>query len=216
MTLLLSSKQRLVLIGDSITDAGRGRPVGTFTNGLGEGYPSLVNSLLTAIYPELEIEVLNVGSSGDTVRHLKVRWQTDVIDLKPDWLSIMIGTNDVWRQFDSPEDPTAAVLEDEFTTTLNALVVQTKPLVTGLILLTPFLVETNLSDPFRARMDQYNAIVKAIGGANNVPVVDTQAAFDRATKYVDTTVLAPDHVHPTQPGHVVLAKCLLDALSFEW
>jgi lysophospholipase L1-like esterase len=29
---------------------------------------------------------------------LNARWQRDVLDLSPDWLSIMIGINDVWRQ----------------------------------------------------------------------------------------------------------------------
>ena len=165
MTLLLESNQRLVMIGDSITDAGRARPVGTFDKGLGDGYVSLVNALLTAIYPQLEIEVLNLGIGGNTVRDLKGRWKSDVVNLKPDWLTIMIGTNDVWRQFDRPNDPKAAVYEDEFADTLTALVAETKPLVKGLVLLTPFLIETSLADRFRIKMDSYGALVKSIAEA---------------------------------------------------
>ena len=30
------------------------------------------------------------------------RLQQDVLDLKPGWLSIMIGINDVWHHYDSP------------------------------------------------------------------------------------------------------------------
>ena len=37
---------------------------------------------------------------------------TDVLDLKPDWLSIMIGINDVWRQFDNPTEPELHVYPD--------------------------------------------------------------------------------------------------------
>ena len=62
----------------------------------------MVDALLGAVYPERMIRVINMGVSGNTTRDLKARWQTDVLDLKPDWLSIMIGANDVWRQYDSP------------------------------------------------------------------------------------------------------------------
>jgi lysophospholipase L1-like esterase len=77
-------------------------------SGLGTGYVSLVDSLLRAAYPQGRIRMVNMGTSGNTVRDLAERWQTDVLDLEPDWLSIMIGINDVWRQFDSPLRPVAA------------------------------------------------------------------------------------------------------------
>ena len=97
----IGSGQTLLFQGDSITDAGRGRPVGEGTK-LGGGYPGQVNALLSASYPALKIQVLNAGISGNRVTDLQRRWQSDVLDLKPDWLSVMIGTNDVWRQFDRP------------------------------------------------------------------------------------------------------------------
>src|SRR5262245_43928843 len=101
--MLIGAKEKLVMIGDSITDCGRARPFGEgLFDAIVKGYVGLVDALITAAYPELGIRVVNVGTSGNTVRDLKDRWDTDVIELKPDWLSIMIGTNDVWRQFDSP------------------------------------------------------------------------------------------------------------------
>jgi lysophospholipase L1-like esterase len=215
MGLKIADNQTLLMIGDSITDAGRGRPVGTAATGLGEGYVNLVNALLTAAYPKSNITVLNTGESGNTVRNLNARWRVDVLDLKPDWLTIMIGTNDVWRQFDDC-DPAAAVQPDEFASTLTRLVQNTAPLVSGLVLMTPFLIETSLSDPFRARMDEYTGIVKAIGLSNDVAVVDTQAAYDKVLKFVPSADLSDDRVHPNVPGHMVLAKAVLTALGFSW
>ena len=67
-----------------------------------------------------------MGTSGHRVRDLKERWQTDVLDLKPDWLAIMIGTNDVWRQYDSPAMTEDHVYIDEYRATLEELIIQTK------------------------------------------------------------------------------------------
>ena len=144
----LTQNTKLVMIGDSITDAGRAHPVGEGPGAaLGNGYVSLVDSLLGAARPELGVRVVNVGTSGHTVRDLAARWQRDVLALKPDWLSVMIGTNDVWRQFDNPNRPEMHVLLDEFERTLDALVARTLPTLSGLVLMTPFYVEPNNQTP---------------------------------------------------------------------
>src|SRR5688572_14408365 len=98
----LPTNAKLVMIGDSITDCERARPVGEGPSNLGRGYVSYVDALLGAAYPGRGIRNVNMGISGNTVRDLKVRWESDVVALKPDWVSVMIGVNDVWRQFDSP------------------------------------------------------------------------------------------------------------------
>ena len=91
--MLLQPNSKILFIGDSITDCGRKRPVGTggFDQALGNGYVSLVDAALRAVYPDYSIATLNMGNSGNTVDDLEYRWKTDAIDLQPDWLSILIG-----------------------------------------------------------------------------------------------------------------------------
>ena len=210
----IKPKSRLLMIGDSITDAGRARPVGE-VGALGDGYVNLLNSFLTSSYPAHLIRVLNTGISGNTVRHLKARWQTDVLDLKPDWLSIMIGTNDVWRQFDQPQNPDLAVGPEEYEQTLDELVGQTKARLQGLVLMTPFYLDPNPQEPMRARMDQYGAIVKKLAAKHGALFVDTQAAYDVVLKQVYTSLLAADRVHTNQAGSMILARAFLNAIGFE-
>jgi lysophospholipase L1-like esterase len=213
----LQSHSKLVMIGDSITDAGRAQPVGEgLFDALGRGYVSLVDALLGAAYPDLGVRVVNMGTGGHTVRDLAARWQTDVLDLQPDWLSVMIGTNDVWRQFDSPGRPEQHVPPDEYARTLDALVAQARPIVQGLVLMTPFYIEPNRADAMRARMDEYGALVRGVAAQHGALFVDTQAAFDAVlTSYYPAT-LAWDRVHPTLTGHTVLARAFLNAVDFEW
>lgn len=39
--------------------------------------------------------LFNRGISGNTLRDLEKRWEEDVIGMKPDVLSVLVGTNDV-------------------------------------------------------------------------------------------------------------------------
>ena len=212
----LLANQKLLFIGDSITDVGRARPIGEsrFDGGVGTGYVSFVDALMGAVYPQLPIRIVNTGTSGNTVKDLKSRWQTDVLDLKPDWLSIMIGINDVWRQFDSPRQTEKHVGHQEYETTLRELVTKTRPTLKGMVMMTPFYIELNPEDAMRRRMDQYGAIVKKIASENDAIFVDTQAAFNVALQHQYAGHLAWDRVHPIASGHMILAIAFLKAIGF--
>lgn len=215
--LLLAPRSRLVMIGDSVTDCNRARPEGEgLFEGIGRGYPMLVDGLLNVAYPAHAIRVTNMGTSGHTVRDLAARWQTDVLDLKPDWVSIMIGVNDVWRQFDLPRQPERAVPPEAYAAELDELVVRTLPHVRGLVLMTPCYVENNRTDAMRARMDEYGAIVKQIAARHGTLFVDTQAAFDPVLAHMHSNAITWDRVHPNHIGHTVLARAFLNAIGFDW
>ena len=203
------------MIGDSITDCDRARPVGE-GGGLGNGYVHFVNALLGAVYPDRRIRVMNLGIGGNTVLDLKARWQTDVLDLKPDWLSVMIGINDVWRQFDRPELPETHIDIARYELELEALITQTRPQLTGLVLMTPFYIEPAADEPLRARMDLYGAVVKKLAAKHDAQFVDVQAAFNHALKHGHSSALAWDRIHPGAVGHMIIARAFLQALDFKW
>ncbi len=216
--LRLLANQKLLFIGDSVTDGGRTRPDGEgLFDALGKSYPSFVDALLETTYPERAIRVVNQGNSGNTVRDLAARWETDVLAHRPDWLSVCIGINDVWRQFDQPRRPEIAVPLDEYAATLSRLCCETRPVLAGgLVLMTPFYIEPNPADAMRARMDEYGAVVRRIAAENGAVCVDTQAAFDAALRHRHSAALAWDRIHPNAAGQMILAKAFLDAVGFEW
>lgn len=217
MSLLLGAHDKLVMIGDSVTDFERARPVGEGLFGaIGKGYVAQVDALLNTVYPELAIRVVNMGCSGNTTRELKERWQTDALDQQPDWLSILIGINDVWRQFDLPRQPETHVYLEEYEATLDALVAQTLPHVKGIILFTPYYMEPNPADSMRATMDKYGAAVKRIAAKHQTLLVDTQAAFDTVLATCHSNAIAWDRVHPNHIGCMVIAKAFLDTVGFSW
>lgn len=213
----LEQSQKLLFIGDSVTDCDRVKPEGEGLFGaLGKGYVANIDALLQAVYPELGIRVVNKGISGNTVRDLKNRWQEDVFEQKPDWLSIMIGINDVWRQYDTPFIKESHVYIEEYEETLWQLVAETKPLVKGLVLMTPFYLESNEQDKMRKTMDQYGRVVRKISEEANCQFVDTQAAFNEVLKDLYPATLAWDRVHPSAAGHMVLTRAFLKEIGFNW
>lgn len=212
----LEKYDKLVMIGDSITDCGRSPAGEGLSNAIGKGYVAQVEALLHNSYPELFLRVINKGTSGHTIRDLKIRWKTDVLDLQPDWLSIMIGINDVWRQFDQPLIKESHVYLGEYETILRELVSRTRPLLKGLILMTPYYIEPNSDDAMRATMDAYGSVVKKIASEHDAVFVDTQAAFDRIMSYMYPATLAWDRVHPSQVGHMTIARAFLNKIDFTW
>jgi len=213
--MLIHPHSKLLMIGDSITDCERGTPVGeAFHDGLGRGYVSLVNAFLTAAHPAHKIRVMNVGMDGNTALDLAARWERDVLALKPDWLSVMIGINDVWRQFDMPLQPETHVPLDVYTQTLDSLLAQTRPQLQGLVLMSPYFIEPNRAEPMRAMMDKYGEAMRQLAQKHAAIFVDTQAAFDEVLPSIHPMTLAWDRVHPTQAGHAVLARAFLKAINF--
>jgi lysophospholipase L1-like esterase len=208
---------RVVFIGDSITDCGRARPaVEDDPQGLGDGYVSLIDAIITACEPTARWNIVNVGEANDTVSDLAARWERDVLAWYPEWLSILIGINDVWRSIDFISGGETQVSLDEYSNTLRELVQTTKPILQGLVLMTPYYVQSDKSDPMRAMMDNYSQAVREIAAENNVRLVDTQAEFDRVMRIRAAKSMAEDHIHVNLVGHMVLARGFLNAVKFTW
>ena len=130
--MLFQKNDTVLFIGDSISDYERKRPVGEgLRNAWGTSYVACTGALLGSVYPELALRVINMGVSGNQTRDLIARWQTDVMDLRPDWVCMLIGINDVWRQFDQPQMPETHVLPDEYARNCESLIQRTLPHVKG-------------------------------------------------------------------------------------
>ena len=209
----LKKKDYLLFIGDSITDCRRNRPIGTIADGLGFGYVNLINSFIKSSYPEYNIDIVNTGISGDKITDLQTRWKKDVLDLDSNWVTIMIGTNDVWRQIEFPENIDQVNI-DMFRDIYIELLTSIIHKVDGIILMTPFYIEDNLSDPMRKMMDEYGKVVKNLSLKFNTLFVDTQKSFDDYLKFNSSSSLADDKIHPNQIGHMIIVNSFLEIIDF--
>lgn len=215
--MLFEHMDRIVFAGDSVTDMCSGQPV---TEGLGDslgfGYVRILENFLTAWYPERFLRITNSGINGHTSRDLLERFDRDVLSLKPDWVSICIGINDVWRQFDMPAFPDHHVSCEEYEKNLETMILRAKETAKGVFLCTPFYMEPNKSDPMRSRMDEYGAVCKALAQKHGCILVDFQEAYDRFFQYRHSAFIAWDRVHPNQIGSTVMARAFLAECGFDF
>ena len=214
--MLFENGDRIVFAGDSVTDVGSANPVGEgLGDNLGRGYVRIIENMLCSVYPERFIRVTNSGISGNTSRHLAARWERDVVNLEPQWVSICIGINDVWRQFDAPAIRTWVDLP-EYESNLRAMLEAVKGKVKGVFLMSPYYMEPLKEDPMRRRMDEYTAVCRRLAGEYGAIFVDLQAMFDRYFAYRHSTFIAYDRVHPNLIGATLIAREFLSAAGFDY
>lgn len=216
--MILEQNDRLIMAGDSVTDCGRryeSLPGGW--GSFGDGYVGYVDGFLAAMYPELKLLVANEGVSGNDIVDLEKRWDEDVLALKPDWISVMIGVNDVWRQFDGLVMPVRKVLPDEFRTIYEGLIQRTLPQVKGMILISPIMMEANDENPMKQCVRVYAGIAKELAEKYNLIYVDVQSRIDAfLAEGMNEYILCSDRVHPNNKGHAIIAKAIMDALEVDW
>lgn len=208
---------RIVFAGDSVTDTGRARPLGEgLGDSLGRGYVSIVNNMLAAYYPDIRVRVTNAGIDGNSSRDLLERFDTDVVALNPDWVSICIGINDVWRQFNRPAMPDCWVLPQEYESNVEKMILAVKDKVKGIFILTPFYMEPNKSEMMRCRMEEYINICKMLAKKYDCILVDFQKMYDEYFTVRHSSYIAWDRVHPNQIGATLMAREFLAKCQFEY
>ncbi len=213
--MLFNTNDKIIFIGDSVTDCER-TEIGEGRGNTGNGYVTQLEALLKVHYPKLSTRIINRGTSGNTVRDLKARWEKDVLAHAPDWVFIMIGVNDVWRQFDEPARKELHVYLDEYSQTLEALVKNTLPTVKGVILVSPVFMETQQQEPMRAKINSYQQAMKKIAQQYNLLYVDVQSAFDNHLRHFHSSAISWDRIHPNQTGHMIIASSILNSIGFAW
>ena len=212
--MIFENKDKILFTGDSVTDAGRKRPGGEgLWEGLGTGYVRMVDSILATVYPEKRFHICNTGTGGAASCDMLARWETDVMALKPDWVFLMIGANDVWRQYDELNLDNDRYMPEKYRENLEKIVSQTMPTVKGMFLISPFYMESNDNDEMKKRMVEYANISKEVAEKYGAGFIDVQPDFDEHRKYRYPAYISWDRVHPGWVGGMIIARRILKEIG---
>jgi lysophospholipase L1-like esterase len=196
---------RIVFFGDSITDCDRDR---TDSKSLGNGYVKVLADKLRPIYPDMDIDLINKGISGNEVCDLLARVDEDVIALKPDAVVIMIGINNVIHQFKVGKQLDLVKFEAD----LKQLIKRLKDAGIVVIFLEPFLLPAPDKKRMRPLFNKELEIVDSVCVEACDEFVAYDEMFNGLCQSMPYTYYSEDGVHPTFNGSNLIANTAIKAI----
>lgn len=222
--LTLAKGHRVLFIGDSITDGAWGnsgkwnatsdeRNQNDMNHIYGHGYMMLVASHYQALYPEDGWQFWNRGISGNTLNDLAGRWQHDVLELHPDVVSVLVGTNDVDQALREGRNIDTTAWGLQYRSLLDEVLRQNPE--AKLVLCTPFVAKAGWvgeSENYGQRQHMIRDLTTVIQTisqdyhATLVPFDTLVAEAIASTPSLPITFWIWDGIHPTPAMHYRMAE----------
>ena len=198
--------------GDSITDCGRSREVDF---AMGNGYATFVGGALAAAEP-YAYRFYNRGISGNRVVDLYARIKIDMINLKPDYMSILIGVNDVWHDKKDWENGVCAPKFKKIYRMLLEEVHEALPQI-KIMLMEPFVLKGSATedsfDWFAKEVGLRAEITKELASEFNLPFIPLQQELNQLAELTPESYWLIDGVHPTPFFHQYLSNKWLECFE---
>lgn len=198
--------------GDSITDANRDDE-NEDNFGLGCGYALLLASDFLKSRKG-EFRFINRGKSGDRITDVYARIKEDIINLKPDYMSILIGVNDVSHELTQNCGVTPEKFEKIYCM-LAEEIIEALPNI-KIIMMEPFVCKGIHTEE---RWDEFSGEVKKLAIASKCVAekfgfefVPLQHIFDDVTSDGNARYWSADGIHPTAAGHQIIKEELAKAI----
>ncbi len=200
---------KILFQGDSITDAGRDK---RNYHHMGNGYPKYASKLISEAHPELDIEFINFGISGNRTSQLFDRLFKDGIDFRPDIISILIGINDVWHRYGGERIATTDV---QIATNYRAILERIKRETNAkIVMLSPYLLDCDDKDQIREDLKTVLPIVRSLAEEFADIYIPLDLEFEEAMKTQPTPKFySNDGVHPNQNGAEFIGKLYAKAID---
>ena len=216
-------QKKIVFWGDSITYSLRDYQMERDTTGYsritGSGYVRLIEATLGFEYPQ-QYEVLNRGISGDRIVDLYARIKKDVINLKPDVVSILVGINDVGHEIAHNNGVDA----EKFELVYGLIIQEIQKALPDvkIMILEPFVLPGNATENTEERPNRWEVFssetklrqlaAERIARKYGLTYVPLQEAFEQANAMVsEKGYWLGDGVHPRASGHELIKRKWLEA-----
>jgi lysophospholipase L1-like esterase len=205
---------RWCVLGDSITRTGM--------------YGDYVELFYITRYPNRRVEVINCGVAGDTADGALLRLDCDCLEKNPTVVTVMFGMNDVGRDLYTPDtqqqdlDHERATKIEQYEQAMRRLTERLLAAGVKVVVVRPSIFDDSaqLDCPNRpgvgAALRQLGQRVDSLAEEFQVDVIDFNTPMEEINRGMQQqdprfTIVGPDRVHPSEPGHFVMAYQLLAA-----
>ncbi len=210
--------ETILFMGDSITDGNRYKLESErwdLNHQMGHSYAYVINALLGSRYPERNFKFLNRGISGNRVLDMYGRMYEDMVELKPDIVSILAGVNDGPLDIHAGR-PTGAQKYGRIYRMMLEELKQELPKV-KLVICEPFVVKAGARradyEIWRSCIDGYRIEARKTAEEFDAVFVPLQELFDEVCAAKEAEYWVWDGIHPTENGHGLIAKRWLDCVG---
>lgn len=201
----------IVFLGDSITDAGRKNSL----NQLGNGYVNIFSETLKASGQQWNI--INSGNDGNTAVQVAASLHTDCIAFHPDYVSILVGVNDIAAIASAVVDDQEKLymLEDSIRAYHEMLFDLSRETHAKIITLEPFIFPSGewYADlvPWQQKMSKN---IKKLALNYGASFVSLQEPLNEKIAESGYPAITTDGVHLTHAGHQILAELIQNEFEF--
>ncbi len=185
-------------------------------------YHKYLADIFTVLYPNVPVNIINAGISGDNATHALTRLERDVIKFSPDLVVVCFGLNDCGKGLEGI---------DEYKNSLSEIFDRLKNADCEVIFMTPNIMCTELSCHLTDDMlkdiaqnvakrqndgvlDAYIDAAKSVCITKNVKVCDCYAKWKKLADIgINTTNLLSNYInHPTREMNWMFAYSLAETI----
>lgn len=188
---------KVVCLGDSVTGV-------YYHTGGRRAYPEMLELALKRLYPDAKVTVVNAGISGNSTRNGLSRLDREVLDHKPDLVTVMFGLNDI-----------VGVPVEEYRTNLKTIAERCRKQGAEVLFCTPNAIFDDGGTRTTAKLVEYCGTMKEVGKELGVPVCDCYAAHVSARERDAAAwrLMMSDAIHPNMDGHKLNAVEIARTIS---
>lgn len=200
----------IVFLGDSVTDAGRKES----PNQLGYGYVNVFSEQLNKQNQQLNI--INKGVDGQFTEQIAQSLHPECIFLHPDYVSILVGINDIGLLVtsDVSEQEKLYMLEDSIRAYHEMLFDLSRETTAKIITLEPFIFPKDGAFeewiPWQKKMSKNIRKLARNYGASFVPL---QEPLEQKIQELGYDAITTDGMHLTSTGHEILAALVKESFD---
>lgn len=205
------SIKTILFQGDSVTAADR---VINNEDDLGNGYAKIIADEINRRKPD-EYNFINRGISGDTSACIYARMGTDILNIKPDYMTLLVGFNDISHLLTDND----GIPSHRYEQLLCMLVEDVKEFSpqTEIIILEPFALKGKITSSIWGSLEKgvrHNAeLAKGVAEKYSLKFIPLQEKLNKLCETEPVDYWLKDGIHPTTEGHKFLAKEIMEALQ---
>ena len=190
--------EKIAFLGDSITQAGA-RP---------NGYVRLVIRGLESA--GVKTSAIPAGISGHKSNQMLARLGRDVLNKKPDWMTLSCGVNDVWHG-------KSGVSLDDYKVNITKIVDQCQSAGVKVMILTSTMIGEDQGHANNKKLATYNDFLKELAREKKCLLADLnadmQAAIAASEDKKGGKLLTSDGVHMNPDGNKMMATGVLKSFG---